>query len=125
MSNNRSVKTLNIQARRAGRCLVIRPQGELDLGVAGEFREKVEAELAKDGLLTHLILDLAEVRFIDSSGLGVILGRYKKLSQKGGRVVVVGMSSQVRKVFELSGMFRIIDEAATVDDALAALAGVV
>lgn len=116
---------MNIQARRAGRCLVIRPQGELDLGVAGEFREKVEAELAKDGLLTHLILDLAEVRFIDSSGLGVILGRYKKLSQKGGRVVVVGMSSQVRKVFELSGMFRIIDEAATVDDALAALAGVV
>lgn len=116
---------MNIQSRKAGRCLVVRPQGELDLGVAGEFREKVEAELSRDGLLTHLILDLAEVKFIDSSGLGVILGRYKKLSQKGGSVVVVGMPPQVRKVFELSGMFKIIDEAATVEDALAMLTGVV
>jgi stage II sporulation protein AA (anti-sigma F factor antagonist) len=87
--------------------LVIHLTGELDMHIADEFRMKVDLEIDKYGV-KNLILNLENVSFIDSSGLGVILGRYKKLSQSGGSVSIVEVSEQVKHILELAGMLKII-----------------
>ena len=55
---------------------------------------------------------------MDSSGIGVIIGRYKKIVNHGGRVSVVNMNDRVKKVFNLSGMSKIIDVYDTFEDAI-------
>lgn len=89
------------------RTLIVRVEGEVDLHVADAFRKIVDEALAQAGV-PNLLLNLAKVTFIDSSGLGVILGRYKRISQLGGKMSAVQLQPQVEKIFELSGLLRII-----------------
>jgi stage II sporulation protein AA (anti-sigma F factor antagonist) len=82
-------------------------QGDFDLVSAAEFRQKVD--MALDDLRPrHLILDLSKVTFIDSSGLGVILGRLKKIQFKKGRMFLIGVKPAVRKVLNLSGIMPLL-----------------
>lgn len=90
-----------------GNTLIVRVKGELDLAVADRFREEMEEKLQQEKL-KNLIVDLGEVSFIDSSCLGVILGRYKRLSEQGGTVAIIRAQPQVRRVLELSGIMRIM-----------------
>lgn len=98
-----------IEIERIGPNLIVRVDGELDLVTSPLFREKVENKLNQYEMIKHLILDLRKVNFIDSSGLGAILGRFKRLSQQGGRLSAVNVSPQVRRIFELSGLLKIME----------------
>lgn len=89
------------------RTLIVRIEGELDMHVADEFRDVVDEALEQTNV-NNLVLNLARVSFIDSSGLGVILGRYKRISQFGGKMSAVQLQPQVEKIFELSGLLRIM-----------------
>ena len=86
--------------------LIVRACGELDLVVADKFRNQVDESLEKN-CSDNIILNLDGVSFIDSSGLGVILGRYKKITMRGGRMAIVGAPAQVKRILELSGVLRI------------------
>ncbi|MBI2914928.1 MAG: anti-sigma F factor antagonist [Firmicutes bacterium] len=108
---------MDVELERVGDNLVARLRGELDLAAAPEFRGQVSRELENPSV-RNLVLVLGSVSFVDSSGLGAILGRYKQVSQRGGRVVLVGMQPQVRKVFELAGLFKIVEETCSEDEAL-------
>ncbi|WP_157109951.1 anti-sigma F factor antagonist [Thermanaeromonas toyohensis] len=91
-----------------GPVLIARIKGEVDLSTAERLRQELEASL--DHARAHLLyLDLEGVSFMDSSGLGVILGRYRRLSQKGGKVVICRPQPQVRRLLDLSGLSKIID----------------
>ncbi|MGI6678814.1 MAG: STAS domain-containing protein [Dehalobacterium sp.] len=81
--------------------------GEIDLSVAAHLRQELDQNLDRKQA-RHLILDLTKVSFIDSSGLGVILGRYKRLSEIGGTVKIYGVNDQIEKILELSGFNRIM-----------------
>ena len=59
--------------------------------------------------LINIIFDFKNIRFMDSSGIGVIIGRYKKISSEGGKVSVVNVNDRVKKIFNLSGMNKIIN----------------
>ncbi len=98
--------------------LFVRPRGEVDLSVADAFRDVLEENLAKNPV-NHLVFNLSKVTFIDSSGLGVILGRYKRLKQQGGRVSLVGALPQVRRILVLSGLLTVMNEYASEEEALA------
>ncbi|NLG80545.1 MAG: anti-sigma factor antagonist [Firmicutes bacterium] len=115
---------MRTETRAIGNVLVVRLSGELDLGTAPEFRGRVEEELDARPDVTCMFLVLRDVTFIDSSGLGVILGRYKRLRARGGSLVAVSPSPQVRKVFELSGLATIIPVCETEDEAWARASGV-
>jgi len=97
--------------------LLVRPKGELDLAVADEFRAVLENALDSRPI-NFLVLNLSQVSFIDSSCLGVILGRYKRLAQVNGRVSLVSAQPQVRRVLEMSGFFRIMREYSGEEEAL-------
>ncbi len=92
-----------------GNVLIARLHGELDMRVADEMRAALETALDQSGA-THIVFDLSDVSFIDSSGLGVILGRYRRISDRGGKMAFVGVEPAVRRVLELSGVLRISSE---------------
>ena len=87
--------------------LLVYMMGELDHHSAEEVRTKIDDRLSREDI-NKLIMDFSGVSFMDSSGIGVVIGRYKKLSYKNGRVCVTNVSEAVKRVFELSGMFKII-----------------
>lgn len=99
---------MRVETQKVGKALVVRCGGELDMRTAPQFRQEIEEKLNNFETILSLILNFADVSFVDSSGLGVILGRYKKMAQRGGQVMLVSVPPQVRKVFELSGIFKII-----------------
>ena len=101
------MKPLRTEVEMRGRVLVVRCQGELDVASADGLRREIDRALA-DERLDRLCLNLQGVSFVDSSGLGVILGRYRLMQQRSGRMAIVGAAAAVRSVLELSGILRII-----------------
>jgi len=97
--------------------LVVTMIGELDHHSAEEVRSKIDDRLDRDGI-NKLIMDFSGVSFMDSSGIGVVIGRFKKLSLKQGVVCVTNVNGSVKRVFELSGMFKIIKPFDSIEQAL-------
>lgn len=87
--------------------LIVRLHGELDHHEAEALREEWQETMYKNDV-KHVILNLKFVTFMDSSGLGVVLGRYKEVLQLGGEMVVCSVSPQVKRIFDLSGLFKIV-----------------
>lgn len=87
--------------------LLIRLKGELDHHTAENLRNKVTDAIEKNSI-HHIVLNLEELSFMDSSGLGVILGRYKQIQSQGGEMVVCSISPAVKRLFDMSGLFKII-----------------
>lgn len=99
--------SLNINLEKKEAILLVRLQGELDHHTSKMLREQVD-ELLQVGDIKHIILNLENLSFMDSSGLGVILGRYKQVKNNGGEMVVCSISTPVKRLFEMSGLFKII-----------------
>lgn len=87
--------------------LCIRLSGELDHHSADVLREQATKAIEEYDI-HHIILNLENLSFMDSSGLGVILGRYKQIKQLHGEMVVCAISPAVQRLFEMSGLFKII-----------------
>lgn len=83
--------------------LCARLRGELDHHAAGRLREEIDAALV-NGEVKKLILDFSEVGFMDSSGIGLILGRYKRMQARGGTLLVCGASDRLRQVMQMAGL---------------------
>ncbi|MFD0586841.1 anti-sigma F factor antagonist [Paenibacillus sp. GCM10027627] len=99
--------SLQIELEHYRNVLIVRLYGELDHHTANVVRIKMEEALIRENV-SHVILSLKELQFMDSSGLGVILGRYKQVKGKGGKMVVCDVNPGVHRLFELSGLFKII-----------------
>ena len=69
---------------------------------------RLDQEIEK-ALPTQLTLDLSGVTFMDSSGIGVIIGRYKQIKARGGKTMIIRARPQVDKILELSGLKKIMD----------------
>ena len=108
---------LHIDLKVQDHVLCIRLVGELDHHSADKLRAQVMDTL-DNHLIKHILLNLGELEFMDSSGLGVILGRYKEITSIGGQIVVCSISPPVKRLFDMSGMFKIIR---LEDDEVAAL----
>jgi len=100
--------------------LLIRLSGELDHHTAEELRQKVN-DAIENNSIQHILLNLEQLTFMDSSGLGVILGRYKQIKHLGGEMIVCAISPSVKRLFDMSGLFKIIHLAETEKAALQTL----
>ena len=87
--------------------LTVALSGELDHFSAMSVRRDLD-ELLSDQVVRHLMLDMSDLKFMDSSGIGVILGRYRILAARGGSVWVRNMNPQINRIFQLSGMGQVI-----------------
>jgi stage II sporulation protein AA (anti-sigma F factor antagonist) len=87
--------------------LIIRVEGELDMHTVDEFREYAD-NMVHNARAKFVLFNFKGVSFIDSSGLGAILGRYKKINQVEGELLVSQAQPQVAKIFEVSGLLQLI-----------------
>ncbi len=99
------------------RCLIIRLQGELDHHNAIQIREKAD-KLIERNHIKHIVFDFSAAAFMDSAGIGVIMGRYRKVIFIGGKIAVASVNVTVDRIFKLSGLYKIIEKYDTVEAAL-------
>ena len=93
---------------------------ELDHHVATYIKENVDDIIMRKNI-KNIIFDFQNIKFMDSSGIGVIIGRYKKISSDKGTVSVININPRVKKVFDLSGMNKIINVYSSYEEALSSL----
>ncbi|MDU2066819.1 MAG: anti-sigma factor antagonist [Sporomusaceae bacterium] len=97
---------MNVAVEMCSGKIVVRLEGELDLLTVKDFRDAVDSFLnSRKG--SQLILNLSGLTFIDSSGIGALLGRYKKAQLLGGCVAVTNVQPQVRRILECSGLVQL------------------
>lgn len=86
--------------------LLVVPEGELDHHLAAGLRREIDTTL--DAETRNLIFDFSALTFMDSSGIGMIMGRYKKVQAIGGKLIIAAPRPQVRRIIEMSGLLSII-----------------
>ena len=91
--------------------LIVRLTGELDHGAAEEMRGELDGLIARTGT-KRLILDLSGLEFMDSSGIGLIIGRYKRLRRRGGTVAVTGVNGRMDRLFKMAGLYQVVERLA-------------
>lgn len=96
-----------LQYKPLGEALTVVIAGELDHYAAPQIRHMLD-DLLRDPGVTDLVLDLENLTFMDSSGIGVLLGRLRILQSRGGTLSVQNMQPSVEKLFRLSGLQRVI-----------------
>lgn len=94
---------------RNGERLIVYLSGEIDHCCAEKLRNEIETHLA-DPSIQKLTVDFSHVSFMDSSGIGMLIGRYKTMADRGGQVFARGMQTSVRRLFHMAGLHRIIAE---------------
>lgn len=99
---------MNVTTEKVGTAVVARVEGELDMASSDQLRDKIDEKLKTYETIRDIFLVLDSVSFIDSSGLAVLLGRYRKAQERGGRLAVVNPTPQVRRVMELSGLTKLV-----------------
>lgn len=99
------------------RTLIIHMKEDLDHHNALFIREHADKRLVTKNIL-NVIFDFSKVTFMDSSGIGVILGRYKKLRLLGnGKLAVVGVNQSVDRILTMSGLYSVVDNYKDISDA--------
>ena len=108
---------LEIEVEDAGTHTLCRPVGELDAYTVGSFRERL-SELSE---VTHLLIDLSEVPFMDSAGLGALIGGIRRAREAGGDVAVACSRPTLTRLLHTTGFDRIVSVTETVPEAAEAL----
>jgi anti-sigma B factor antagonist len=98
-------------------CAVLRVRGEIDLYTAPQLREHV-IKLLDDGA-RHLTADLREVDFLDSTGLGALVGSLKRLREQDGSLTLVTAADRILTIFRLTGLDRAFTLRSSVPQAIA------
>lgn len=88
--------------------LTIRVPKELDHHTATEIKNKADS-LVERNSIERIVFDFKETEFMDSSGIGMIMGRYKLMHYMGGRVVACNLKTRVKKIFCMSGLETIVE----------------
>jgi anti-sigma B factor antagonist len=108
---------MNISTEKHNDTIVLNLKEErLDAHNSGELRDAILKLLENGG--NRFIVDLSEVRFIDSSGLGALLSGYKNATLRSGSFVLAGLQPRVQSMFELTRLHRVFDIYSNLNEAL-------
>jgi anti-sigma B factor antagonist len=112
---------LSVVTRREGARTVISVTGEIDVYTAPTLRERLN-ELVAEGEY-HLVVDMAGVDFLDSTGLGVLVGGLKRTRAHEGTLQLVCDQEKILKVFRITGLTKVFPIHATLNEALSSASG--
>lgn len=108
---------MRLRKRLLEGALVVAVEGDLDVQAAPVFRAQVEAWL-DEAPGARLVLDLRKVGLIDSTGLGALLGRYRRLSQEGLAMAIVAPPGPALAVLSMGGLTTLVPVYRSLDEAL-------
>jgi anti-sigma B factor antagonist len=109
---------LQIAVRKSKGIAIIDLAGEVDAFTSSRFREIMMDIIEGGG--TNLIINMTDVQYIDSSGLGALVGGLKRATERKGRITLICERPQVRKVFEITGLEKVFPIFSTEQEALEA-----
>lgn len=92
---------------KKGVMLTVQLQGEVDHHAAAEIRTKVDAYIMGSNV-KYLVMDFSQVSFMDSSGIGMVMGRYQNMKRLGGEICMIGVNPGVKRILDMSGLAGII-----------------
>ena len=98
---------MNVQCRREGLCLIVSITGELDHHTCESARHIIDDEYNQQGAL-HIIFDFHKIDFMDSSGIGLIMGRYNLMKELEGELVVAKTGPATERILRLAGLDRMV-----------------
>ena len=101
-----------------GSALVAALFGEMDHHGAEKLRQAIDGMMETYGK-KNLIFDFSNVTFMDSAGISVVLGRYRKLEPAGGTVLIASCSQRIRSILNLAGIFSLMEYMDTKEEAVA------
>lgn len=108
---------MECNAMRKKATLILTISGEIDHHTSKIIRERADRMLAQIGG-KNIIFQLRDVDFMDSSGIGMMIGRYKRAESLGGRVAILQASETIQELIRLSGLSAILKSFANMEDAL-------
>ena len=89
-------------------CLMVRLPQEVDHHRAGYICENADRYIVRENV-NNVVFDFEDTRFMDSSGIGIIMGRYKKIACFGGRVYAIHADRQIQRILNISGLNKIVE----------------
>lgn len=107
---------MDIRINHTDSVLTVFLVGEIDHHNADELREKLDKTYERSGC-KHMVFDFSQVTFMDSSGIGLIIGRYRNAEKRGGHVSIAGMNDEIRRIYQISGLAKIVSQLETADAA--------
>ncbi len=96
--------------KKEDKLLIFKINEDIDECCAQKIRRKLDNEIEKY-MPKEIIFDFSKVSFMDSAGIGLLIGRYKLANMLGGNVKVSNINTSIRKIFEMSGILKIMPEA--------------
>ena len=94
--------------------IIVRLNGDLDHHIAREIKDEVDGLIVLKRI-NRIAFDFRNVSFMDSSGIGLIMGRYKKIKAMEGEIFVCNLGITIQRIFKLSGLFKITKHSFEVD----------
>lgn len=98
---------MDIKYRNYNNVLYVSLSGELDEHSAKETSKRLD-DIFFSTISRQIIIDLSELKFMDSTGIGVLIGRYKKMKEKGVSIFITNPSYHAEKIFRLTGLYEIM-----------------
>jgi len=98
---------LKVTYNEKDKLLLMQITEEIDHHTSEKIRTRADFEIQKH-IPKKLVMDFEKVSFMDSAGIGMILGRYKMMNMFGGTMNMINVAPSVKKVFEMSGITKII-----------------
>ena len=95
--------------------LIVELNEDLDHHNAELIRDEID-KLIEIEEKRNVIFDFTNVSFMDSSGIGVIMGRYRKVYYMGGRIYVIGINKIIDRIFSMSGLYKIVTKAENIEE---------
>lgn len=97
--------------------LAARVSGELDLSSAAKFRSLIDRKL-EESQMPNIVINLKNLSFVDSTGLGVLLGRHRTVTSWGGKFILTDVTPKIASMLEMAGLSRVLKTARTEQDAI-------
>lgn len=87
--------------------LIFEIEEDIDECCVQKIRRRIDNEIQRY-MPKEVIFDFSNVSFVDSAGIGLIIGRYKLINMIGGELKIANVNTQIQKIFEMSGLLRLI-----------------
>lgn len=108
--------SIDIKSEHNGDAIVFRLRGSLDLATSPSVRAALVEAADKDR--HDIIVDLTQLEFLDSTGLGALIGAHRRAAEHGGRVRLIVQDGPIARLLNITGLMRVFAVYATLDAAL-------
>lgn len=108
MAKGGSFLDIKVNTRQLGEGVyAVEVQGEIDVYTSPRVKETINELI--EGSHYNFVINLEGVRYIDSTGLGVLIGALKKVREHNGRIVLICTNPQIKKIFNITGLIKIFE----------------